>query len=115
MATMEVHVTTPEREVWVGEATMVVVRAVDGDVGILPGHMPLLTENTSVSDPDSGDAIVCPNVAAPGVAIRTDGSRCHPWMQRLNDRAQAASGVTLLLVGTKVCALKGTISSSRGS
>ena len=43
MATMEVHVTTPEREVWVGEATMVVARAVDGDVGILPGHMPLLT------------------------------------------------------------------------
>jgi F-type H+-transporting ATPase subunit epsilon len=40
---MEVHVTTPEREVWVGEANMVVARAVDGDVGILPGHIPMLT------------------------------------------------------------------------
>ncbi len=43
MGTMQVHVTTPEREVWVGDATMVVARAVDGDIGILPGHIPMLT------------------------------------------------------------------------
>jgi F-type H+-transporting ATPase subunit epsilon len=43
VATMEVHVTTPEREVWVGEASLVVARAVDGDIGILPGHIPVLT------------------------------------------------------------------------
>ena len=39
---LEVHVVTPEREVWVGEATLVIARAVDGDVGILPGHAPLV-------------------------------------------------------------------------
>lgn len=42
MSTLEVHVVTPEREVWVGEASIVVARALDGDVGILPGHSPLL-------------------------------------------------------------------------
>jgi len=39
---LDVHLVTPEREVWKGEATMVVARGVDGDVGILPGHAPML-------------------------------------------------------------------------
>jgi F-type H+-transporting ATPase subunit epsilon len=39
---LEVHVVTPEREVWVGDASMVIARAVDGDVGILPGHAPMV-------------------------------------------------------------------------
>lgn len=42
MAALDVHVVTPEREVWTGEASMVVARALDGDVGILPGHAPLV-------------------------------------------------------------------------
>jgi F-type H+-transporting ATPase subunit epsilon len=41
-STLEVHVVTPEREVWTGEASMIVARALDGDVGILPGHTPLV-------------------------------------------------------------------------
>jgi len=39
---LEVHVVTPEREVWSGEATMVIARGVEGEVGILAGHAPLL-------------------------------------------------------------------------
>ena len=42
MPGLEVHLVTPEREVWTGEAGFVVARAVDGDLGILPGHTPLL-------------------------------------------------------------------------
>jgi F-type H+-transporting ATPase subunit epsilon len=42
MGELEVHVTTPEREVWVGEATMVIAHAESGEVGILPGHIPML-------------------------------------------------------------------------
>lgn len=41
---VEVHVVTPEREVWVGEADQVTARGVDGDVGILSGHAPLLVQ-----------------------------------------------------------------------
>ena len=39
---LEVHVVTPEQEVWTGEADMVVATAIDGEIGILPGHAPLL-------------------------------------------------------------------------
>jgi F-type H+-transporting ATPase subunit epsilon len=42
VATLEVHLVTPEREVWVGEADFVSARGVDGDLGVLPGHAPLL-------------------------------------------------------------------------
>jgi F-type H+-transporting ATPase subunit epsilon len=41
---LEVHVVTPEREVWAGEATEVIAHGVDGDVGILSGHAPLLAQ-----------------------------------------------------------------------
>lgn len=39
---LEVHVVTPDHEVWSGEARMVVARGVAGEVGILAGHAPLL-------------------------------------------------------------------------
>ena len=39
---LDVHLVTPEREVWTGEATMVVARGVEGDVGVLQGHAPML-------------------------------------------------------------------------
>jgi F-type H+-transporting ATPase subunit epsilon len=42
VATLEVAVVSPEREVWTGEADMVVARGIDGEVGILPGHAPML-------------------------------------------------------------------------
>ncbi len=41
---LDVHVVTPEREVWAGHATEVVAHGVDGDVGILSGHAPLLVQ-----------------------------------------------------------------------
>lgn len=39
---VDVHVVTPERELWSGSAATVIARGVDGEVGILAGHMPLL-------------------------------------------------------------------------
>ena len=42
MATVDVHVVTPEREVWAGSAQMVIARGVEGELGILAGHAPLL-------------------------------------------------------------------------
>jgi F-type H+-transporting ATPase subunit epsilon len=41
---VEVHLVTPEREVWTGTAEMVVAAGVDGHVGILGGHAPLLIQ-----------------------------------------------------------------------
>ena len=44
MAKLSVSVVSPEREVFSGEADMVVARGTDGMVGIMPGHAPMLIE-----------------------------------------------------------------------
>jgi F-type H+-transporting ATPase subunit epsilon len=44
VATLRVSVVSPEREVYNGRADMVVARGREGDVGILPGHAPMLVE-----------------------------------------------------------------------
>ncbi|MDX2183550.1 MAG: ATP synthase F1 subunit epsilon [Gemmatimonadaceae bacterium] len=43
MATLRLAVVSPERTLYEGEASQVVVPAFDGEVGILPGHAPLMT------------------------------------------------------------------------
>jgi F-type H+-transporting ATPase subunit epsilon len=40
---MTVEVVTPERVLFSGEASMVIARGVQGDLGILPNHMPMVT------------------------------------------------------------------------
>jgi F-type H+-transporting ATPase subunit epsilon len=44
VARLRVAVVSPEREVFTGPADMVVARGREGEVGILPGHAPLLVE-----------------------------------------------------------------------
>jgi F-type H+-transporting ATPase subunit epsilon len=39
---MQVEVVSADRVVWSGKATSIIARTVDGDVGILPGHSPVL-------------------------------------------------------------------------
>ncbi|WP_131768462.1 F0F1 ATP synthase subunit epsilon [Candidatus Protofrankia californiensis] len=39
---MRVAILSPEREVWSGEADMVVARTTEGDIGVLTGHVSLL-------------------------------------------------------------------------
>ena len=42
MSQLQVELVAADRRVWEGEASMVIARTVDGDLGILPGHTPLL-------------------------------------------------------------------------
>ena len=44
MAEIEVHLVAVERELWTGKAQMVVARTVDGDIGVMAGHSPLLAQ-----------------------------------------------------------------------
>ena len=44
MAEMQVHLVAVERELWTGKAQMVVARTVDGDIGVMAGHSPLLAQ-----------------------------------------------------------------------
>lgn len=39
---LQVQLVSAVSEVWSGEATMVSVRSVEGDLGIMPGHAPTL-------------------------------------------------------------------------
>ena len=40
--TLKVQVVSAEREVWPGDASMVVARTLEGEIGILTGHQPTL-------------------------------------------------------------------------
>ena len=42
MAKLRVALVSPEREVWSGEADFVLARTLEGEIGILPGHSPVL-------------------------------------------------------------------------
>lgn len=42
MATMQVELVSVERGLWSGEASFVFARSTEGELGVLPGHTPLL-------------------------------------------------------------------------
>ncbi|MEO0027482.1 MAG: hypothetical protein RL716_813 [Actinomycetota bacterium] len=42
MATLRVELVAAEQAVWSGEAKMVVAKTVEGEIGLLPGHEPML-------------------------------------------------------------------------
>lgn len=43
MSTFQVEIVTPERKVYESQANMVVVTGVEGQLGIMPNHIPLVT------------------------------------------------------------------------
>ncbi|CAI6081932.1 F0F1 ATP synthase subunit epsilon [Cohnella sp. JJ-181] len=43
MSTLRLEIVTPERTVYDKDVNMVVARGVDGDLGIMPQHIPLVT------------------------------------------------------------------------
>ena len=44
MATLQVELVAVEKMIWSGEASMVIARTTEGELGVLPGHAPLLGE-----------------------------------------------------------------------
>lgn len=42
MSSLNVELVAADRKVWSGEASMVRARSTEGEIGILPGHTPLL-------------------------------------------------------------------------
>ncbi|GHF13457.1 MULTISPECIES: F0F1 ATP synthase subunit epsilon [Streptomyces] len=41
-AELHVELVAADRSVWSGEATLVIARTTSGDIGVMPGHQPLL-------------------------------------------------------------------------
>lgn len=76
MAQLHVELVSVEREVWSGEADFVSARTTEGDIGILPGHAPLLgelAEGAVVTIKQSGGAQVVAAVHGGFLSITDDG------------------------------------------
>lgn len=43
MAELDVALVAADREVWLGKASLVIAKTADGDVGVMPGHQPILS------------------------------------------------------------------------
>lgn len=61
---MQVEVVSADRVVWSGQATNIIAKTVEGDIGILPGHSPVL----AVLVP-GGIEILCPDNTREIVAV----------------------------------------------
>jgi F-type H+-transporting ATPase subunit epsilon len=42
MATLRVELVAADQAVWTGDAKMVIAKTVEGEIGLLPGHEPML-------------------------------------------------------------------------
>nr|WP_276531727.1 F0F1 ATP synthase subunit epsilon [Brevibacillus invocatus] len=71
---MTVEVVTPERVVYSGQASMVIARGVQGDLGILPKHMPMVTplKIAPVQIKVEGDQVVRMAVSGGFMEVRGD-------------------------------------------
>jgi F-type H+-transporting ATPase subunit epsilon len=98
VATLHVELVSVERLIWSGEATMVIARTTEGDLGVLPGHTPLLGQLADGGvvriRPDGAEELV---VAVHGgfLSITEDGVSVLAELAELADeidvpRAQAA-------------------------
>lgn len=101
MAELHVELVSVEREVWSGQASQVTARTTEGEVGILPGHAPLLGElaegfTVRISEVGGGDVVAAVHggflsVTTEGVTVLAeiaelaadiDGSRAQQALDR---------------------------------
>ncbi len=82
---LQVEVVSADRKVWSGEASMVIARTVEGDIGVLPGHAPLLAVLAE------GDVRLTPSSGEPITATLTGG-----FMSVEHDRVTIVSDVAVV-------------------
>ncbi|HWC35037.1 MAG TPA: F0F1 ATP synthase subunit epsilon [Mycobacteriales bacterium] len=75
MATMQVDLVAPDRMIWSGEAEFVRARTVDGEIGILPRHIPLLgvLVEAPVTIRRSGEDDLVANVSGGFLSVSAEG------------------------------------------
>ncbi|GAA4892413.1 F0F1 ATP synthase subunit epsilon [Streptomonospora salina] len=74
-----VEIVSPEQELWAGEGDMVIAKTVDGEVGVQPGHQPILA------------------LLAPGSVVRVQGAR-----ETGEVRAAVHGGFMVVTLGDRV-------------
>lgn len=98
MAELQVALVAVDREVWSGEATSLVARTTEGDIGVLPGHTPLLGELADggvVTITEAGGGEVVAAVSGGFLSITNEGVTILAEVAELasdidSSRAQAA-------------------------
>ncbi|SDY66746.1 F-type H+-transporting ATPase subunit epsilon [Micromonospora pattaloongensis] len=73
---VHVELVAVEKKVWTGEAEMVVARTTEGEIGVLPGHAPLLgqlAEPGQVRIKLSGGEQVAYDVAGGFLSVTAEG------------------------------------------
>ncbi|HVS69137.1 MAG TPA: F0F1 ATP synthase subunit epsilon [Mycobacteriales bacterium] len=75
MATMQVDLVAPDRMVWSGEAEFVRARTLEGEIGILPRHIPLLgvLAEAPVTIRRAGEGDLVANVSGGFLSVSADG------------------------------------------
>ena len=107
MSDMQVDLVCVDREIWSGRAQMVVARTVEGDIGVMPGHAPLLAQlregfAARIIEPDDTVLGVAVHggflsVTKNGVSILAEdaeiagGDRCHQGTRRVRGRQGAGN------------------------
>jgi F-type H+-transporting ATPase subunit epsilon len=83
---LQVELVSVDRMIWSGSASMVVARTVDGEVGVLPGHAPVLALLSS------GDIRITPTEGGVVYARADDGflSIEHDRVTIVSERAALA-------------------------
>ena len=73
---MHVELVSVEREVWSGDADFVSARTTEGEIGILPGHTPLLgqlAEGFDVTIAQTGGSELVVNVSGGFLSVTGEG------------------------------------------
>ena len=100
---LQVELVAADRTVWSGEATMVIARTVEGDVGVLRGHAPMLSLLT--------DAVVEINAVDGPVVVATADGGFHSVA---NDRVSILSEHVLLADEINIEAARVELEAARG-
>ena len=98
MAELRVELVAVDREVWSGEATSVSARTTEGEIGVLPGHAPLLgqlADGGTVTIAQSGGSDVVAAVHGGFLSVTDEGVTVLAEVAELSGdidtaRAQAA-------------------------
>ncbi len=94
---LQVELVAADRTVWSGQATMVIARTVEGDVGVLKDHAPLLSLLAdAVVEIETGDETVVAAVDGGFISV------AHNRVSILSEHAQLADEIDLKAVESEL-------------
>ncbi|PRY01793.1 F0F1 ATP synthase subunit epsilon [Allonocardiopsis opalescens] len=92
MAKLQVELVSPERELWSGSADMVVAKTLEGSIGVMPGHVPVLgvLEPGGVVAVHTGDGTVSAAVHGGFISVADDKISILAEVAEMSDEIDVA-------------------------